>query len=103
MLLVAMPETECFWTWDHFLSGGHNFEFTLLGVLIFCGLVLLIAHQIVQLPLYSLMTVFHGKALQAFGTFILPIHLLGEVRIRMSNKYQRLHAIAPAFAIYLRI
>jgi len=39
ILLVIMPLTEYFWHFDNFLSGGQDFEFGLLAVLAFFGLV----------------------------------------------------------------
>ena len=41
VLLAAGPFTERFWGWDHFLNTGRDFEFTVLGILLFCSLTLL--------------------------------------------------------------
>lgn len=45
LLNILMPLTQSIWDWDHFLRGGPDFEFTLLSVLIFLGLVAFFAHQ----------------------------------------------------------
>jgi hypothetical protein len=47
ILLVVMPATEHYWTWDRFASIGHDLEFSALSVLIFCGLVALIAQHVI--------------------------------------------------------
>jgi hypothetical protein len=40
-----MPVTQHFWTWDHFLSGGYDFELTTLLVLSFLGMALVLSRQ----------------------------------------------------------
>jgi hypothetical protein len=41
--LITMPLTERIWTWDHFLHGGQDFEFTALAILTTLCLVLVLA------------------------------------------------------------
>gem|GEM_PF-1903681 len=41
--LITMPYTQHIWTWDHFLYGGKDFEFTVLTILTSLCLVLLLA------------------------------------------------------------
>lgn len=50
LLNILMPLTQSIWDWDHFLQGGPDFEFTLLSVLIFLGLVTFLAHQTATSP-----------------------------------------------------
>lgn len=59
LLVAVMPVTEHFWTWDHFMQGGHDLEFSLLTVLVFCGLVVLIAHQMVGTSSILLLIIAH--------------------------------------------
>ena len=42
VLLVTMPFTQHFWTWDRFLHGGQDFESTTLLVLIVLSLVMVL-------------------------------------------------------------
>jgi hypothetical protein len=37
-LLAVMPLTEYLWTWDHFLRGGQDLEFGLLGIAAILGI-----------------------------------------------------------------
>jgi hypothetical protein len=41
LLLFAMPVTEYFCDWDHFLRGGPDVEFTVLALLLFAAMVVL--------------------------------------------------------------
>ncbi len=43
--LITMPLTERIWTWDHFLHGGQDFEFTALAILATLCLVLVLAQH----------------------------------------------------------
>ena len=44
-LLIVMPWTEYFWSFDRFLRGGQDFELGLLSVMIFlCLIVVLLQH-----------------------------------------------------------
>lgn len=61
VVVLAMPAAEHFWTWDHFLRGGGDFEFTLLGLLAFSGLVALIANQVSAVPLLVLLIAYRLK------------------------------------------
>lgn len=46
--LITMPYTQHIWTWDHFLHGGQDFEFTVLVLLTSLCLVLLLAQHCKQ-------------------------------------------------------
>ena len=46
--LITMPLTERIWTWDHFLHGGQDFEFTALAILTTLCLVLVLAQHCKQ-------------------------------------------------------
>jgi hypothetical protein len=37
-LLAVMPLTEYLWTWDHFLHGGQDLEFGMLGIVAVLGI-----------------------------------------------------------------
>ena len=43
IVLVLSGFTEHYWTWDHFLRGGQDFELSLLALLAFFCLILVIA------------------------------------------------------------
>jgi hypothetical protein len=44
-LLIVMPWTEYFWSFDRFLRGGQDFELGLLSVMIFlCLIIVLLQH-----------------------------------------------------------
>lgn len=43
--LITMPLTQHIWTWDHFLQGGQDFEFSSLAILSTLCLVLLLAQH----------------------------------------------------------
>jgi hypothetical protein len=63
LVVAMMPLTEQLCAWDPFILTGHDFEFSLLGVLVFCALVALFAHQLVIVsPLFLLMIAHHLKA-----------------------------------------
>jgi hypothetical protein len=63
LVVAMMPVTEQLCTWDPFILTGHDFEFSLLGVLVFCALVALFAHQLaIVSPLFLLMIAQHLKA-----------------------------------------
>jgi hypothetical protein len=44
--LITWPLTQYFWTWDHFLHGGQDFESCLLVAVMSLCLVLLLAQHI---------------------------------------------------------
>jgi len=46
--LITMPLTERIWTWDHFLHGGLDFEFTALAILTTLCLALVLAQHCKQ-------------------------------------------------------
>lgn len=48
VLLATAPLTEHIWTWDHFLSGGQDYESSTLLILAFLCLVLVLAHHCKQ-------------------------------------------------------
>jgi hypothetical protein len=86
LLVAVMPATENYWTWDHFISSGHDFEFSLLGVLVFCGLVALIAHQVIASPLFLLMIAHHLKAPPIRRVINLAIEKIPGMVIDFSSK-----------------
>ncbi len=53
LLLLVMPITERFTTWDDFGSGGQDIELTLLSGLAVCGLVALLAEQAIGDPVLA--------------------------------------------------
>ena len=53
LLLLVMPVTERFATWDDFGNGGQDLELTLLSGLAVCGLVALLADQAIGDPVVS--------------------------------------------------
>jgi len=55
MLILLMPLTEHFCTWDEFLRGGPDVEFGVLSLLLFAGLVLLTAYREVTSPFLVLL------------------------------------------------
>ena len=46
--LITAPVTQRIWTWDHFLHGGQDFEFSVLMLLMTLCLVLLLAQHCKQ-------------------------------------------------------
>jgi hypothetical protein len=46
--ILTMPVTQYLWTWDHFLHGGRDFEFSALILLTVFSLVLVLAKQCKQ-------------------------------------------------------
>jgi hypothetical protein len=62
VLMATMPVTERLWTSDQFICSGQDFELSLMGVLLFCGLVVLMAEQVIVSPLFLLMIAHHIKA-----------------------------------------
>lgn len=48
VLLVTAPLTQHVWTWDHFLSGGQDYESSTLLILAFLCLVLVLAQHCKQ-------------------------------------------------------
>ena len=55
LLILLMPLTEHLYAWDKFLQGGPDVEFGILCLLLFAGLVLLMAHRAVTSPLLVLL------------------------------------------------
>jgi hypothetical protein len=55
LLIFLMPLTEHFYSWDKFLHGGRDVEFGTLCLLLFVGLVLLMAHRAMTSPLAVLL------------------------------------------------
>jgi hypothetical protein len=55
LLILVMPLTEHLYGWDKFLQGGPDVEFGILCLLLFAGLVLLMAHRAVTSPLLVLL------------------------------------------------
>jgi hypothetical protein len=56
LLIALMPLTEQLYGWDKFLQGGSDVEFGILCLLLFAGLVLLMAHRAVTSPLLVLLS-----------------------------------------------
>ena len=48
VLLVTMPATQHFWSWDHFLRGGHDYELGTLMLLSLISLALVLAKHCKQ-------------------------------------------------------
>lgn len=55
LLIFLMPITEHLYGWDKFLQGGPDVEFGMLCLLLFAGLVVLMAHRAVTSPLLVLL------------------------------------------------
>jgi hypothetical protein len=55
LLIALMPLTEHLYGWDKFLQGGPDVEFGTLCLLLFAGLVVLMAHRVVSSPLLVLL------------------------------------------------
>lgn len=55
LLILLMPLSEHAMSWDKFLQGGTDLEFGMLCLLLFAGLVLLIAHSATKSPLFLLL------------------------------------------------
>jgi hypothetical protein len=55
LLILLMPLSEHVAHWDRFLQGGSDLEFGILCLLLFAGLVLLIAHSAAKSPLFLLL------------------------------------------------
>jgi hypothetical protein len=82
--LITMPLTQHVWTWDHFLRGGHDFEFGMLTILTTLSLVLLLA-QLCKQSVGLLLAAFcrllcgigeHGPVCQGKSASTLRIDLL---------------------------
>jgi hypothetical protein len=54
LLILLMPVSEHVVHWDRFLQGGSDLEFGILCLLLFAGLVLLIAHSSTNSPVFLL-------------------------------------------------
>src|ERR1700760_1316596 len=88
VLMVTMPVTECLWTSDQFICSGQDFELSLMSGLLFCGLVVLMAEQVIVSPLFLLMIAQHLKAPpvrklmnRAYGL----VRLLGSLPVDVSR------------------
>ena len=95
LLLVVMPLTEHLWAWDHFLQGGQDFEFGLLGIAsILCLVLVLSQHykQVINLLL----------AIRLLVSFALSLEhrLLGITRLGAIFEFHRCCVDSPAFGIY---
>jgi hypothetical protein len=55
LLILLMPLTEHLYAWDRFLQGGPDVEFGILFLLLFAGLVLVMAYRAVSSPLLILL------------------------------------------------
>ena len=55
LLLAVMPFTEYLWTWDHFLQGGADLEFSLLGIAATLGIICILSLH-TERSITSLMT-----------------------------------------------
>jgi hypothetical protein len=53
--ILLMPLSEHAMSWDKFLQGGTDLEFGMLCLLLFAGLLLLIAHSATKSPLFLLL------------------------------------------------
>jgi hypothetical protein len=55
LLILLMPLTEHLYAWDKFLQGGADVEFGSLCLLLFAGLVLVMAHRAANSPFLGLL------------------------------------------------
>jgi hypothetical protein len=69
LLILLMPLTEHLYAWDKFLQGGADVEFGSLCLLLFAGLVLVMAHRAASSP-------FLGLLAHRLITFALPPELI---------------------------
>jgi hypothetical protein len=67
LLILLMPLTEHLYGWDKFLRGGSDVEFGILCLLLFAGLVVLMAHRAVTSP---------HLVLLSYGLIVLPLRCL---------------------------
>ncbi len=74
LLILLMPLTEHLYAWDRFLQGGADVEFGSLCLLLFAGLVLVIAHRAASSP-------FLGLLAHRLITFALPSGLVSSSSI----------------------
>jgi hypothetical protein len=82
LLVVVMPWTEYFWSFDKFLRGGQDLELTLLGIATVVCLVLFLtqkARSIIALALSSLKSIrrvqqVHPAIPESFSGLIANIH-----------------------------
>lgn len=90
--LITMPLTQHVWTWDHFLRGGHDFEFGMLTILTTLSLVLLLA-QLCKQAIGLLLAAFCHLANGAGEiTHAYPVHATWT--------FERLFAPHPGEAIF---
>ncbi|HEX4580605.1 MAG TPA: hypothetical protein VH139_01020 [Acidobacteriaceae bacterium] len=102
LLTLFMPLTEHLYGWDKFMQGGPDVEFGTLGLLLFAGLVLLMAYRAVTAPFLTLL---------AYRLIALPLRCLrmfGHLSLAWSFLIARIRqgtplAFSPLAAIRLRI
>jgi hypothetical protein len=69
-LILLMPISEHVVYWDGILQGGSDLQFGMLCLLLFTGLVLLIAHSATKSPLFLL---FWADAC-GWRSLLIPVH-----------------------------
>jgi hypothetical protein len=92
VLILLMPLTEHFCSWDKFLRGGPDVEFGILSLLLFAGLVLLTAYRAVTSPFLLLL---------AYRLITLPLQCLsisGHLSLTSSLFHARVRQGTPAAA-----
>jgi hypothetical protein len=92
MLILLMPLTEHFCSWDKFLRGGPDVEFGILSLLLFAGLVLLTAYRAVTSPFLLLL---------AYRLITLPLRCLsisGHLSLTSSLFHARVRQGTPPAA-----
>jgi hypothetical protein len=95
LLLIVMPLTEHFWTWDKFLRGGTDFEFGLLGIASILCLVLVLSQHYKQMINLLL-------AIRLFLSFASSPESgsLGITCLSGISVFHRCRIDSPAFGIY---
>jgi hypothetical protein len=77
LLILLMPLSEHALHWDRFLQGGSDLEFGILCLLLFAGLVLLIADSAAKSPLFLLLLAdgcgASSRLIPAHASPVLPI------------------------------
>jgi hypothetical protein len=97
LLIVLMPFLEHFCRWDRFLQGGTDVEFGILCLLLFAGLILLIAHQATTSPFLLLFLTdwLSNFPLQSLLAPARPLRALSLVEARCSYNTPLASSLLP--------
>lgn len=102
LLLLVMPVTERFATWDDFGNGGEDLELSLLSGLAICGMVALLADQAIGDP--GLSALLGHRAPRPRVRLLLRLWLLGaEEFAGLSPPGRQADRAMPVLRLALRI